>query len=91
MYIVESGRVRVSVCHADGQEKTLYVADTGAMIGESDCILGQPYSSTATVVLPSRVRAVPSALVQELFHADPVSTLKTAAQLLCISGICARN
>ena len=55
MYIVESGRVRVSVCHADGQEKTLYVADTGAMIGESDCILGQPYSSTATVVLPSRV------------------------------------
>ncbi|WP_243424006.1 Crp/Fnr family transcriptional regulator [Hydrogenoanaerobacterium saccharovorans] len=42
------------------------------MIGESDCILGQPYSSTATVVLPSRVRAVPSALVQELFHADPV-------------------
>lgn len=72
MYIVESGRVRVSVCHADGQEKTLYVADTGAMIGESDCILGQPYSSTATVVLPSRVRAVPSALVQELFHADPV-------------------
>ena len=72
VYIVESGRVRVSVCHADGQEKTLYVADTGAMIGESDCILGQPYSSTATVVLPSRVRAVPSALVQELFHADPV-------------------
>lgn len=54
MYIVESGRVRVSVCHTDGQEKTLYVADTGAMIGESDCILGQPYSSTATVVLPSR-------------------------------------
>ena len=48
------------------------MADTGAMIGESDCILGQPYSSTATVVLPSRVRAVPSALVQELFHADPV-------------------
>ena len=39
VYIVESGRVRVSVCHADGQEKTLYVADTGAMIGESDCIL----------------------------------------------------
>ena len=72
VYIVESGRVRVSVCHADGQEKTLYVADTGAMIGESDCILGQPDSSTATVVLPSRVRAVPSALVQELFHADPV-------------------
>ena len=72
VYIVESGRVRVSVCHVDGQEKTLYVADTGAMIGESDCILGQPYSSTATVVLPSRVRAVPSALVQELFHADPV-------------------
>lgn len=42
VYIVESGRVRVSVCHTDGQEKTLYVADTGAMIGESDCILGQP-------------------------------------------------
>ena len=54
------------------QAVLVHIQHTGAMIGESDCILGQPYSSTATVVLPSRVRALPSALVQELFHAGPV-------------------
>lgn len=70
IYIVASGRVCISIFNQDGQQKQLYIACPGAMIGETDCILSQPYSTTATAITKSELYAIPSKKVQELFHSE---------------------
>lgn len=71
IYIVARGRVCISIFHADGQQKQLYIACPGAMIGDTDCILSQPYSTTATTITKSELYAIPSKEVQRMFHSEP--------------------
>lgn len=70
IYIVASGRVRISIFHRDGQEKQLYIAGPGAMFGESACILEKPHASTATTITRCELYAIPSKEVQRLFHTE---------------------
>lgn len=70
IYIVATGRVRISIFHKDGQEKQLYIAGPGAMFGESACILEKTHASTATTITKCRLYAIPSKEVQRLFHSD---------------------
>ena len=70
IYIVARGRVCISIFHADGQQKQLFIACPGAMIGEIDCILSRPYATTATTITKSELYAIPSKEVQRLFHSE---------------------
>lgn len=70
VYIVAKGRVCVSILHSSGQEKHLYIACTGAMIGEVACILSQAHVSTATAITDTELYSIPSREVQRLFHSE---------------------
>lgn len=71
-FIIMSGRVRHSIFSEVGQEKQLYIACPGAMIGEISCILSKPHSMTATAIVPTGLIKIPSKELQRLFHSDPM-------------------
>lgn len=71
-YVIMHGRVRHSVFSGTGQEKQLYIACPGAMIGEISCILSQPHSMTATTIVPTGLVKIPSKELRQLFHSDPL-------------------
>lgn len=60
----------ISAVHPDGQQKQIYVACPGAMIGEEACILSQPHMTMATTIVQSELYAIPSKEVQALFHSE---------------------
>lgn len=70
IYIVAKGRVCISAVHPDGQQKQIYIACPGAMIGEEACILSQPHMTMATTIVQSELYAIPSKEVQALFHSE---------------------
>jgi CRP-like cAMP-binding protein len=59
IHIVKSGRVLVTCYQADGAEKQLYIARSGAMFGESACFSQRRYTATAIAIVDSRVFCVP--------------------------------
>lgn len=71
VYIVAKGRVCVSILHSSGQQKHLYIACAGAMIGEVACILSQAHVTTATAITDTELYSIPSREVQRLFHSEP--------------------
>lgn len=65
IYVVAKGRLRITSYHEDGSEKQLYIAETGALCGEGECIFGTPYKVTAFAIVDSEVYRIPAA---ELFR-----------------------
>ena len=55
MYLVENGRVRISVTDADGSDVTLAEMSAGEFFGEMAMLDGQGRSADATVVVEARV------------------------------------
>lgn len=69
-FVIISGRIRHSVFSKDGQEKQLYIACPGALVGEISYILSKPHSMTAIAIVPTEVVRIPSKELQSLFHSD---------------------
>ncbi len=59
LYIVESGRVKVSTKDAEGREKILSVFGEGDYLGEMALLSDQPRSATCTVVGDAEVLMLP--------------------------------
>ena len=55
MYVIEQGKVRISVLTADGRELTLTELGQGEFFGEMALLDGQPRSANATTVAESRL------------------------------------
>jgi len=54
-YVVAKGRFRITYYHEDGNEKQLYIAETGSLCGEGECICSLPYNTTAFAITDSEV------------------------------------
>ena len=50
-YIIQRGRACISTSRADGHEKQLYIAERGALCGESACLQRQPHASAALAIV----------------------------------------
>ena len=59
VYLVESGRVNLSVSNIDGEEKCLFIAEKGSMFGEISCLDGLPNLATAITVADSTLYLIP--------------------------------
>ncbi len=55
MYVIEKGKVRISVRTADGRELTLTDLEGGEFFGEMALLNGQPRSANATTITASRL------------------------------------
>jgi uncharacterized membrane protein len=81
MYLVESGRVRIHIRDADGDDVTLAELARGDFFGEMALLDGKPRSASATVIEDARL----AVLQREDFHAfvrrDPEVALKMLAAI----------
>ena len=51
VYIIKSGRIRLTVSNKDGDEKHIMIAEVGCIIGESSCLLNVPSMTAATTIV----------------------------------------
>jgi CRP/FNR family transcriptional regulator len=59
VYILCSGRVKLSVCSEDGNTVILRISDPGDVVGLPGTISGTPYELTAEVLEPAQVNFIP--------------------------------
>ena len=60
VFIVKSGRLRVTSYQENGAEKQLYIAERGTMVGESSCLNGVPHESSAVAIVDTQVWRIPA-------------------------------
>jgi len=59
LYIVQSGRVRITSYLRNGNEKQLYIVEKGCCFGESDCFIGGHFSTSAVTIVKSQIYVIP--------------------------------
>jgi len=59
VYIVCSGRLKLSVCSEDGNTIILRISDPGDVVGLPGTLSGTPYELTAEVLEPAQVNFIP--------------------------------
>ncbi len=65
IYIVKSGRVRLSIYSRNGEEKCLIIADRGCLFGEISGLDDHPNYANATVIVDSYLYLIPKERFQE--------------------------
>ena len=69
-YILRTGRVRLTYFHDSGEEKLLYIAEQGSMIGETACVTGNCYSGSAIALTDSLIYRIPKDKLLETMRRD---------------------
>lgn len=59
VYIVASGRIRITAFHLNGTEKQFYIAERGCMIGENSCFMGTQNTTYAVAIVESQLYRIP--------------------------------
>jgi hypothetical protein len=55
VFVVSRGRVKLSLCAADGKTLILRVAEAGEMLGIGATVCGRPYEATAETMETSEI------------------------------------
>jgi uncharacterized membrane protein len=76
MYLIESGRVRISVKDQDKKEIVLAELARGDFFGEMSIIDGNPRSADAKVIEDARLAILSREDFMEFIHSNPVVTLE---------------
>jgi CRP/FNR family transcriptional regulator, cyclic AMP receptor protein len=71
MYLIETGRVRISVKDADGHDATLAELRDGEFFGEMAILDEQPRSADATVMTSTRLAVLSRADFRAFLHKNP--------------------
>jgi CRP/FNR family cyclic AMP-dependent transcriptional regulator len=71
MYIIETGRVRISVKDADGHDATLAELHDGEFFGEMAILDEQPRSADATVLTSTRLAVLSRGDFRAFLHRNP--------------------
>lgn len=77
LYLVKSGRVRLSIYSKDGREKSLFIADKNCLFGELSVFDNLPNHATAMAVTDSEVYHIPKTVFIECLKVDHDLSLKT--------------
>ena len=70
VFIVLSGRVRVTAYQENGGEKQLYIAERGALFGLTACFNQHARSSSAVAIVDSSIYTIPFAELEQAMQAD---------------------
>lgn len=71
VYIVKSGRIRLGHFTEDGEEKGIFVADSGCLFGEASAVPDYPTYYTATAAADSEIYVIPSGEFIEKLRKNP--------------------
>ncbi len=79
-YIIESGKIKVSIVREDGSEKILGIHERNTIFGETTAIDGRPHFATYTILEKTRLREVDTKNFYALADSHPrVAQLMMAA------------
>lgn len=81
VFLLCSGRVKISTSSSEGRTLILKIAEPGEMLGVSAAMLDQPYEVTAETVEPSQVNFVRKPDFLQLLETHQSVCLRTAKQL----------
>jgi CRP/FNR family cyclic AMP-dependent transcriptional regulator len=81
LYLIESGRVRISIRDADGSDVTLAELAGGDFFGEMALLDGKPRSADATVIEDTRFAILSRENFLKFVHANPDVALKMMSAL----------
>jgi CRP/FNR family transcriptional regulator, cyclic AMP receptor protein len=81
VFIVCSGRVKLSTSSIDGKTLILRIADLGEVLGLPSTVSGKPYSATADVLEPSQVNFIPRTEFLQFLSQFGEAALKVAQEL----------
>jgi CRP/FNR family transcriptional regulator, cyclic AMP receptor protein len=81
LFVVHSGRVRVLVSSAQGEDLVLAVLEAGDSFGEVTVLTDEPRSASVDALEPSELLAVPAAEVRAVLMENPAALLAVAARL----------
>ncbi|KUO69643.1 MAG: hypothetical protein APF77_15220 [Clostridia bacterium BRH_c25] len=81
VYLVESGRVRLSVYSVDGEEKSLFIAEKGCLFGEISCLDSIPNFANATVIVDSLIYAIPKQVFMDTLRQNHMCALNVISLL----------
>ena len=59
IFICRTGRVRVTYYHAGGEEKLLYIAEQGSMVGETACVTNTCHNSSGIALTDALIYRIP--------------------------------
>ena len=82
IYIVVSGRIRVTAYHTSGKERQLYIAERGCIVGEISALLNRIHNTTASAIVNSVVYKIPSSIfLKQLQQNHTISNV--VMQMIC--------
>ncbi|HEU4675915.1 MAG TPA: Crp/Fnr family transcriptional regulator [Motilibacteraceae bacterium] len=81
LYLLRSGRMRVLVTSAHGDDLVLRVLGAGHCIGEVSVLSAEPRSATVDALEDSELLAVPADVVRQVLVDNPAALLCVAARL----------
>lgn len=82
VYLVLSGRVRITCYLETGGERQLYIAEKGCLLGENSAILSQPHTTSAVAIVESVLYPIPTPVFLQTMAKD-YSTTHRVMQLIC--------
>ena len=81
VFIVCSGRVKLSTSSADGKTLILRLVDPGEVLGLAAAVSGKPYQATAEVLEPTQANFIGRADFLQLLREHGEAALRVAQQL----------
>lgn len=82
VFIVSSGRVRVTSYHSSGKERQLYIAEQGCLIGEKSAIFHNAHTTTALAIVDSYLYRIPLNVFMDALKNDHELCLATI-RMIC--------
>ncbi|HTS13429.1 MAG TPA: Crp/Fnr family transcriptional regulator [Candidatus Limnocylindrales bacterium] len=81
VFILCSGRVKLSTSSADGKTLILRISETGEVLGLAAAVCGKPYQATAEILEPSQVNFISRNDFLNFLRECGEATLRVAQQL----------
>lgn len=81
VYVLCSGRVKVSATSQEGRTMILRIATTGAVLGLSAALSEIPHETSAEALEPCRIRVMRTRVLQTLLHDYPAAAVGVAKTL----------
>jgi CRP-like cAMP-binding protein len=83
LFVLISGKVKLSTCSIEGKAIILKIAEAGELIGLASTLSGKPYEVTAEVSERARVSFVPRSPFLGFLRATPEAVKRNFARPMC--------
>lgn len=81
IFILCSGRMKLSICSADGKVLILRIAEPGEVVGLPETFMGSCYELTAEVVEPAQAKFISRSALLAFLKGNGEATLRVTQQL----------